>query len=207
MPSEGPGAPIWQVISRREARLLFWLVLIALFAIVLGLLRDVFSALAGPAIILFVAWLMSYVLEPPVSWLRRHLPTKGRGIPVAITYVLTGVTEFIVIGAAIVAVVNATIQLVDALRVILPKIGAALAPLFDRLGLSMPSGGSAVTAIQDWFAANASELAEVATTLIRNSIAVVDLITAIFISMGLAVGEVHCWAGCGDSCRPARTGT
>ncbi len=69
---------------------------------------------------------------------------KGRGIPVAITYVITGVTAFVVIGAAIVAVVNAAVAFVDALPTLIPKIGDALEPLFDLLGITMPSGGSVV---------------------------------------------------------------
>lgn len=191
MSSTGRPSSIWDVISRREARLLFWLVLIALFAIVLSLLRDLFSALAGPAIILFVAWLMSYVLEPPVSWLRRHLPTKGRGIPVAITYVITGVTAFVVIGAAIVAVVNAAVEFVDALPTLIPKVGAALEPLFDLLGITMPSGGSVVASLQTFLAENAAELTEALRTVVMSGVTIViGLITAVFISMGLAVGQV-----------------
>lgn len=191
MSSTGRPMSIWDVISRREARLIFWLALIALFGIVLSLLRDLFSALAGPAIILFVAWLMSYVLEPPVSWLRRHLPTKGRGIPVAITYVITGVTAFVVIGAAIVAVVNAAVEFVDALPTLIPKIGAALEPLFDLLGITMPSGGSVVASLQTFLAENAAELTEALKSIVLSGVTIViGLITAVFISMGLAVGQV-----------------
>ena len=62
-----------------------------------------------------------------------HLPTSGRGIPVAITYVVTGVTAFVVIGAAIVAVVNAAVQLVDALPTIIPRIGLPCGPRFGPL--------------------------------------------------------------------------
>ena len=182
---------IWDVVSRREARLIFWLALIALFGLVMSLLRDLFTALAGPAIILFVAWLMSYVLEPPVSWLRRHLPTKGRGVPVAITYVITGVTAFVVIGAAIVAVVNAAVAFVDALPTLIPKIGDALEPLFTLLGISMPSGGSVVTALQTWLAENAAGLTETLRSIVLGGVTIViGLITAVFISMGLAVGQV-----------------
>ena len=186
-----PPTSIWNVISRREARLLFWLVLITLMGIVLTLLRDLFSALAGPAIILFVAWLMSYVLEPPVSWLRRHLPTKGRGIPVAITYLVTGVIAFVVIGAAIVAVVNAAVQFVDALPTLIPKIGEALEPLFSLLGITMPDGGSVVAALQTYLAENAAALTDAVKSVVLNGFAIViGLITAVFISMGLAVGQV-----------------
>jgi putative heme transporter len=191
MSSTGRPMSIWDVISRREARLLFWLALIALFGIVLSLLRDLFSALAGPAIILFVAWLMSYVLEPPVSWLRRHLPTKGRGIPVAITYVITGVTAFVVIGAAIVAVVNAAVEFVDALPTLIPKIGEALEPLFDLLGITMPSGGSVVAALQAFLTENAATLTDALRSIVSSGVTIViGLITAVFISMGLAVGQV-----------------
>ena len=160
--------------------------------IVLSLLRDLFSALAGPAIILFVAWLMSYVLEPPVSWLRRHLPTKGRGIPVAITYVVTGVTAFVVIGAAIVAVVNAAVAFVDALPTLIPKIGDALEPLFDapwhhdaerRIGRRVPADVPR--------GERRAELTEALRTVVMSGVTIViGLITAVFISMGLAVGQV-----------------
>ena len=71
---------IWDVVSRREARLLFWLVVIALFAVIATLGSQITRVLATPAIILFVAWLMAYVLEPFVSLLHRHMPFKGRGL-------------------------------------------------------------------------------------------------------------------------------
>jgi 4-hydroxybenzoate polyprenyltransferase len=61
MPSEGNAAVLGGVVSRREARLLFWLVLIVLVGVALALFTEVFAVLATPAIILFVAWLLSYV--------------------------------------------------------------------------------------------------------------------------------------------------
>jgi len=73
-------------VSRREARLVFWLIVLALVGVIYFLWSGALAILASPAIILFVAWLLSYVLEPPVTWLQRHLPFKGRGVAVAITY-------------------------------------------------------------------------------------------------------------------------
>ena len=43
---------------------------------------------------------MSYVLEPPVSFVQRHLPFRGRGVAVAITYLVTAVVAFVVIAGA-----------------------------------------------------------------------------------------------------------
>jgi hypothetical protein len=58
MPSEGSAALLGGVVSRREARLLFWLILIVLVGVALSLFTEVFAVLATPAIILFVAWLL-----------------------------------------------------------------------------------------------------------------------------------------------------
>lgn len=68
------------VVSRREARLVFWLVRIALVGFIFSMSTGFFAVLASPAIILFVAWLLSYLLEPPVSFVQRHLPFKGRAV-------------------------------------------------------------------------------------------------------------------------------
>ena len=191
MSPEG-SAPSWtRVVSRREARLLFWLVLLVLVGLVITLFADVFAVFAGPAVILFVAWLMSYVLEPPVSFLQRHLPFRGRGIAVAITYVVTAVVAFVVIGAAAVAVINAAVAFTDNLPAILAKIGDVLRPIVELLGLSLPDGGSVVTAIQGFLAENASEITDAVTGAVRNTIVLIaSLITTVIISVGLAMGQV-----------------
>ncbi|HEX6867183.1 MAG TPA: AI-2E family transporter [Candidatus Limnocylindrales bacterium] len=191
MSPEGSAPSLTGVVSRREARLLFWLVVLVLVGLVITLFADVFAVFAGPAVILFVAWLMSYVLEPPVSFLQRHLPFRGRGIAVAITYVVTAVVAFVVIGAAAVAVINAAVAFTDNLPAVLAKVGEVLRPIVELLGLSLPDGGSVVTAIQQFLAENASEIADAVTGAARNSIVLVaSLITAVIISVGLAMGQV-----------------
>ena len=185
-------APRWSaVVSRREARLLFWLVVLALVGIVFVLYSESLSVLATPAIILFVAWLMSYVLEPPVSFVQRHLPFRGRGVAVAITYLVTAVIAFVVIAGAGVAVINAAVAFIDNLPAILSRLGELLTPLVGALGLSTPGDGSVVAKIQEFVAENAGEIADGITALARNSIVVVaSLVTAVIISVGLAMGQV-----------------
>ena len=191
MPSEGSAALLGGVVSRREARLLFWLVLIILVGVALSLFTELFAVLATPAIILFVAWLLSYVLEPPVSFVQRHLPFRGRGVAVAITYLVTAVITFVVIASAAVAIIQAANSFVSNLPQILEQVGAALAPIVGFLGLELPSGETVITAVQQFLATNAAQLADAASALVRNAVVVVgSLITAVIISVGLAMGQV-----------------
>ncbi len=170
---------------------MFWLIVLSLLGVILTLYSDVWSVLATPIIILFIAWLMSYVLEPPVSFLQQHLPFRGRGVAVAITYVVTAVVAFVVIGAAAVAVINAAVAFTDNLPAILTKIGEVIQPIVDLLGLSLPSGGSVVASIQQFLAANAAQIADAVTNIARNLVVVIaSLITAVIISVGLAMGQV-----------------
>src|SRR4029079_15443426 len=188
---EGSAPPWTGVVSRREARLLFWLVVLVLVGVIITLYADVFAIFAGPAVILFIAWLLSYVLEPPVSFLQRHLPFRGRGVAVAITYVVTAVVAFVVIAAAAVAVINAAVAFTDNLPTILTKLGAAIRPLVELLGLSLPNQGSVIESIQRFLAENASQIADAVTGGIRSGIVLVaSLITAVIISVGLAMGQV-----------------
>jgi predicted PurR-regulated permease PerM len=183
---------IWDVISRREARLLFWFLVIALAAIIATLGAEFTAVLAGPALILFVAWLMAYVLEPIVSLLHRHMPIKGRGLSVAITYLVTSIIAIVVLAGAGIAIINASIEFLTNLPAILDRIKTVLEPVVSGLGLQLPNGGSnAVTAAQDFVRSNAGNLADAVVTAIGNAVTVVaGLITAVFISMGLAIGEV-----------------
>lgn len=179
------------VVSRREARLVFWLVVLTLGAIVGTLAVAALAPLAAPIIILFVAWLMAYVLEPPVAWLHRHLPFKGRGMAVAITYVVTGIVAVVVLLSAGLALLSAAVQFIDDLPTIMAKLGDRLAPLVAALGIQLPSGEDVVAALQSWFLEYGAQLADVVTVVVRNLVTVVaGLITAVFISVGLAVGQV-----------------
>lgn len=182
---------IERVVSPREARLVFWLVVIALVAAIFWLISGALAVLAEPAIILFIAWLMAYVLEPPVSWLQRHLPFRGRGVAVAITYVVTATVAAVVLIAALLAVINAAIAFVDNLPAIIGKLRDLIQPIVDFLGLKLPSGDDVVNAIVAWFREYGSDLAAAASAAVRNLVSVViALITAVIISVGLAVGQV-----------------
>jgi predicted PurR-regulated permease PerM len=182
---------IWQVVSRREARLLFWLVVIALVATIVNMSAGSLSPFVGPAIILFVAWLLAYVLEPPVSWLQRHLPFRGRGVAVAITYFVTAITAILVLGSAGIALLRALVELLDRLPEIVARISELLRPLIDGLDLELPSGGDLVAAIGDVLRRYGADLADTVTSLLANAVTVVaGLVTAVFISVGLAVGQV-----------------
>jgi predicted PurR-regulated permease PerM len=190
-PDRQPVTSIWQVVSRREARLVFWLVVLALVATIATMSAGFLGVLASPAIILFVAWLLAYVLEPLIAWLQRHLPTRGRGIPVAITYIVTALTAVVVIGSAGIAILNAAVAFVDQLPAILARITEILRPVIDALGLRLPSGGDATAALLDWLRSSATVFADTVSAMVRNGIAVAaGLVTAIFISVGLAVGQV-----------------
>lgn len=183
---------IWDVISRREARLLVWLVGIALFAIIATLGSQITSVLAGPALILFIAWLMAYVLEPFVSLLQRHLPFKRRGIAVAITYLLTAIIAITVLVSAGVAIINASIAFINNLPAILAQVRETLTPIFAGLGLQLPNGGDdLIGGVQKFIRDNAGQLGDAIAVAIRNAITIVGaLVTAVFISIGLAVGQV-----------------
>jgi putative heme transporter len=185
-------APIWDVISRREARLLMWLLGIALFAVIATLGAQITAVLAGPALILFIAWLMAYVLEPFVSLLQRHLPFKRRGISVAITYLLTAIIAIVVLLSAGVAIINASIAFISNLPAILASVRETLAPIFAGLGLQLPNGGDDfIGGVQKFIRDNAGQLGDAVAVAIRNAVMVVGaLVTAVFISIGLAVGQV-----------------
>jgi predicted PurR-regulated permease PerM len=126
-----------------------------------------------------------------VSFIQRHLPFRGRGVAVAITYVVTAVVAFVVIGAALIAVTNAAVAFSDNLPAIITKLGDVLRPLIEKLGLTLPSGGSVVESIQRFLAENASEIADAVTNAARNLVGLVAaLITTVIISVGLAMGQV-----------------
>ncbi len=192
MDQQRPPFAIWDVVSRREARLLFWFSVIALAAVIATLGAEFTAVLAAPALILFVAWLMAYVLEPIVSLLHRHLPMKGRGLSVAITYLVTSIIAIVVLAGAGIAIINASIQFLNDLPAIIDRIKAVLEPVLDGLGLQSPSGGSyAVAGVQAFVRNNAGGLADAVLAAVSNTVTLVaSLITAVFISMGLAIGEV-----------------
>jgi predicted PurR-regulated permease PerM len=182
---------VWEIVSRREARLVFWLIVIALVAFIVTVSAGSLAPLAGPAVILFVAWLLAYVLEPPVSWLQRHLPTRGRGIPVAITYLVTAVIAIVVLASAGIALLRAAIEFVERLPEIVARVTELLAPIVEGLEIELPTGGDLLTAIADSLRAYGADLADAVATIVQNAIAVIaGLVTAVFISVGLAVGQV-----------------
>ncbi len=186
-----PTPPLWDVVSRREARAVFWLVVLALAAIVVTLTSEVFAVLRGPSVILFIAWLTSYVLEPPISWLVRHLPPHSRGLSAAITYVIFIAVAFVVVLAAGVAIFNAAVYFVDNLPSILDRVGEILAPVFANLGITLPGGGDPAAAIQAFLAENGSQIRDTVASIARNLVTVVgSMFTAVIISVGLAAGAV-----------------
>jgi predicted PurR-regulated permease PerM len=180
-----------RVVSAREARLVFWLVVIALVAVIATLSAGFLSVLASPAIILFVAWLMAYVLEPPVSWLQRHLPVRGRGLPVAITYLVTAVIVFVVLAAAGIALLRAAVEFVDELPAIVDKISDFIRPIIEWLGIDLPTQEDVQAAIREFLATYAGQFADAVTLAVRNIVTLIaGLVTAVIISVGLAVGQV-----------------
>jgi predicted PurR-regulated permease PerM len=81
---------------------------------------------------------------------------------------------------------------VENLPAILARVKEVLEPILSGLGLQLPAeGGSLTTAIQDFIRNNTGELADAAANAVQNAVAVTaGLITAVFISVGLAVGQV-----------------
>ena len=188
---EPRGSAISNVISRRETRLLFWLVLIALVTVIANLSSDVVTTLSGPAVILFVAWLLAYVLEPLVDWLARHLPFKSRGLAVATTYLVTAIIAFAVLLGATVALLNAAIAFVNELPTIVAKAREAVKPILEFFGLTFTGEFDLSTAIGNFVATNGQAIADAAKAAVANIVALVaGLFTAVIISVGLAVGQV-----------------
>ena len=184
-------SPLSNVISPREARLLFWLVLIALVMVIANLSSGVVSTLSGPAIILFVAWLLAYVLEPPVTWLARHMPFKSRGLAVAVTYILSAIVAFTVLLGATVALLNAAIAFVADLPAIVAQVREAIQPILESLGLTSTGEFDLSAAVADFVAKNGQAIADAAKMAVANAVTVVaGLFTAVIISVGLAAGQV-----------------
>jgi predicted PurR-regulated permease PerM len=188
---EPRGSAISNVISRRETRLLFWLVLIALVTVIANLSSDVVTTLSGPAVILFVAWLLAYVLEPLVDWLAHHLPFKSRGLAVATTYLVTAIVAFAVLLGATVALLNAAIAFVNELPTIVAKAREAVRPILEFFGLTFTGEFDLSTAIGNFVATNGQAIADAAKAAVANIVALIaGLFTAVIISVGLAVGQV-----------------
>jgi predicted PurR-regulated permease PerM len=178
-------------VSPREVRLLFWLVIIALVAIIANLTAGIVTTLSGPMIILFVAWLLAYVLEPLVNWLARHMPFKSRGLAVAVTYLTTALVTFAVLLGAGVALLNAAIAFVDALPTIVAQVREAMKPVLEFFGLSFTGEFDLGAAVADFVAKNGQAIADAAKVAVANTVAIVaGLFTAVIISVGLAVGQV-----------------
>ena len=186
-----PARSITDVVSPREARLLFWLVMIALIGLIGALWSGLWAQLAEPAVILFVAWLMAYVLQPVVDLILRHLPIKSRGLAVAITYLVTVAVTFVVLLGAGVALLQAAVAFVDQLPAILQKVGAAIRPVLEGLGITLPGGADVVAAVQGFLVTYGAQLADAARLAVTNLIGLVAaLFTAVIISVGLAMGQV-----------------
>ena len=188
---DAPRRSIWDVVSAREARLLFWLTLIALVAVIANLGADVVTTLSGPAIILFVAWLLAYVLEPACRWLSRHLPFKSWGLSVAITYLVTFVVTFTVLLAAGIGLLNAAIAFAENLPAIVAEIRRVFEPIGAALGLEPPSEFDLAGAIANFVAENGEAIGDAVAAAVQNAVVIVaSLFTAVIISVGLAVGQV-----------------
>ena len=180
-----------RVISPRELRLLFWLIVIALVGVIGVLGSGIAETLSGPAVILFVAWLMAYVLEPPVTWLTRHLPFHSRALAVAVTYLLTVLVTFSVLLGAGAALLSAAVTFVEELPAIVARVRELAAPLAESLGMTPPAPVDLSAAIADQVAENGEAIADAVRATLQNVVAVIaGLFTAVVISVGMAAGEV-----------------
>jgi putative heme transporter len=180
-----------RVISPREMRLLFWLIVLALVGVIGVLGSGIADTLSGPAVILFVAWLMAYVLEPAVTWLTRHLPLHSRVLAVAVTYFITVIVTFAVLLGAGAALFSAAVAFAEQLPAITERVHELIEPLAGSLGLSPPAPADVAAVIADQVAESAEAIAEAARSTLQNLVAVVaGLFTAVVISVGMAAGEV-----------------
>ncbi len=180
-----------RVISPRELRLLFWLIVIALVGVIGVLGSGIADTLSGPAVILFVAWLMAYVLEPAVTWLARHMPFHSRALAVAVTYLVTVAVTFSVLLGVGAALMSAAIAFVDQLPAIVARVRELAAPLAASLGLSPPAPVDLAGALAEHVAANGEAIGDAVQATLQNLVAVIaGLFTAVVISVGMAAGEV-----------------
>ncbi len=183
--------PLARVISPREMRLLFWLVVIALVGVIGVLGSGIADTLSGPAVILFVAWLMAYVLEPAVTWLARHMPFHSRGLGVAVTYLLTVIVTFAVLLGAGAALLSAAVTFVEQLPAIKARVSELVQPLAASMGLSPPGPVDLADAVAGEVVANGEAIGDAVSASLQNIVAVVaGLFTAVVISVGMAAGEV-----------------
>jgi len=183
--------PLSRVISPRELRLLFWLIIITLVGVIGLLSSGIADTLSGPAVILFVAWLMAYVLEPPVTWLTRHMPFRSRAMAVAVTYLITVVVTFAVFLGAGAALLNKSVAFVQQLPAIVERVRELVTQLAESLGLSPPGPVDLSAALADQVSDSGQHIADAVRVALQNSIAVVaGLFTALVISIGMAAGEV-----------------
>jgi predicted PurR-regulated permease PerM len=150
------------VVSPRELRLLFWLVIIVLVGLIGLLGSGIADTLSGPAVILFVAWLMAYVLEPAVTWLTRHLPVHSRGVAVAVTYLVTVIVTFVVLLGAGAALLGAALTFIEQLPEIVDRVEAALQPIAASAGLTPPSPVDLPAAVSAAVAENGDAIATAA---------------------------------------------
>jgi predicted PurR-regulated permease PerM len=180
-----------RVISPREMRLVFWLIVIALVGVIGVLGSGIADTLSGPAVILFVAWLMAYVLEPPVTWLARHMPFHSRGLAVAVTYLVAVLVTFGVLLGAGAALVSAAVKFVEQLPAIVERVRELAQPLAASLGLSPPAPVDLGGAIAAQVAESGEAIADAVQAALANIVTVVaGLFTAVVISVGMAAGEV-----------------
>jgi len=169
----------------------FWLVVLALAAVVVSFSSDFFALLRWPALILFIAWLTSYVLEPPIGWLQAHLPPHSRGLSAAIVYVIVIAVAFFVVCAAAIAIFNAAVAFIDRLPEILARLRDILQPILDRSDIHLPGGGDPVDRITDFIQGYGQQLGDALVTMVGNIVALIGaLFTAVVISVGLAAGQV-----------------
>jgi predicted PurR-regulated permease PerM len=183
--------PLSRVISPREARLVFWLIVIALVGVIGVLGSGIADTLTGPAVILFVAWLMAYVLEPAVTWLTRHVPFHSRGLAVAVTYLITVIVTIAVLLGAGAALLSAALEFVDRLPAIRERVRELVEPLAASMGLTPPAPTDIAAAIADQVAENGEAIGDAAQAAVHNVVVVVAaLFTAVVISVGMAAGEV-----------------
>jgi predicted PurR-regulated permease PerM len=119
--------------QRRWLDALLILSTIAVGYVVMGFVGQTFAAFGDIILIFFLAWLLTFILAPPIAWAGRRVPRLPRGVAVLLVY---GLVISILLGALLIvanALVNSIAQFADDLPQIRRDLPQILAPWQDRI--------------------------------------------------------------------------
>jgi predicted PurR-regulated permease PerM len=137
------GYPELRGLIERRARWLDLLVVLAtmvLFFVAVDYAKVWIGVFAHPILIFFFAWLLAFLISPPINWLDHHLPRVPRIVSVLAIYI----PLFTAIGAGLIFALTKVAQSLADLGASLPKLIAQPPPAigdlqrwFDSQGISV----------------------------------------------------------------------